>query len=120
MATACELLGRARDTLGRKYGVELTQSTVVEIFPEQKDFAVRTFGMPGNPGYLGVCFGLGHHCEQSRVASAESRELGGRSLARILSRHYAYGYPQPHAALAERRYFRLRRTAGKPVVGREI
>ena len=29
----------------------------MEIFPEQKDFAVRTFGMPGNPGYLGVCFG---------------------------------------------------------------
>jgi tetratricopeptide (TPR) repeat protein len=29
----------------------------VEIFPEQKDFAVRTFGMPGNPGFLGVCFG---------------------------------------------------------------
>src|SRR4029077_16209824 len=31
--------------------------TIVEIFAEQKDFAVRTFGMPGNPGYLGVCFG---------------------------------------------------------------
>lgn len=52
-----DLLGRARETLCRKYGVELTQPTVVEIFPEQKDFAVRTFGMPGNPGYLGVCFG---------------------------------------------------------------
>jgi tetratricopeptide (TPR) repeat protein len=52
-----DLLDRARETLGRKYGVELTQPTVVEIFPEQKDFAVRTFGMPGNPGYLGVCFG---------------------------------------------------------------
>jgi tetratricopeptide (TPR) repeat protein len=51
------LLERARATLTRKYGVELTQPTVVEIFPEQKDFAVRTFGMPGNPGYLGVCFG---------------------------------------------------------------
>jgi tetratricopeptide (TPR) repeat protein len=52
-----ELLGRAKETLCRKYGVELTRPTTVEIFPEQKDFAVRTFGMPGNPGYLGVCFG---------------------------------------------------------------
>lgn len=51
------LLDHARATLCAKYGVELTQPTVVEIFPEQKDFAVRTFGMPGNPGYLGVCFG---------------------------------------------------------------
>jgi tetratricopeptide (TPR) repeat protein len=52
-----DLLSRARETLCRKYGVELRQPTAVEIFPEQKDFAVRTFGMPGNPGYLGVCFG---------------------------------------------------------------
>jgi tetratricopeptide (TPR) repeat protein len=52
-----DLLSRARETLCRKYGVELTQPTTVEIFPQQKDFAVRTFGMPGNPGYLGVCFG---------------------------------------------------------------
>ncbi|MDB6052567.1 MAG: hypothetical protein JWN25_90 [Verrucomicrobiales bacterium] len=52
-----DLLNRAKATLTKKYGVELTQPTAVEIFPEQKDFAVRTFGMPGNPGYLGVCFG---------------------------------------------------------------
>ncbi len=52
-----ELLGRAKETLCRKYGVQFDQPTTVEIFPEQKDFAVRTFGMPGNPGYLGVCFG---------------------------------------------------------------
>ncbi len=54
---ALELLGRAKAALCRKYGVELKRPTVVEIFPEQKDFAVRTFGLPGNPGYLGVCFG---------------------------------------------------------------
>src|SRR3989475_8504653 len=35
----------------------LEHPTFVEIFPDQKDFAVRTFGMPGNPGFLGVCFG---------------------------------------------------------------
>jgi len=52
-----DLLGRAKATLSAKYGVQLTNATRVEIFPSQKDFAVRTFGMPGNPGYLGVCFG---------------------------------------------------------------
>jgi len=52
-----ELLSRARETLTKKYGVPLTRRTVVDIFPEQKDFGVRTFGMPDNPGYLGVCFG---------------------------------------------------------------
>jgi tetratricopeptide (TPR) repeat protein len=52
-----KLLSKARETLCAKYGVTLTRPTVVEIFPQQKDFAVATFGMPGNPGYLGVCFG---------------------------------------------------------------
>lgn len=56
-ASVLELLDKARATLSRKYGVELTQRTLVDIFPEQKDFGVRTFGMPDNPGYLGVCFG---------------------------------------------------------------
>src|SRR3989475_1700915 len=54
---ALALLSRARTNLCRKYGVELSQPTIVEIFPEQKDFAVRTFGMPDNPGFLGGCFG---------------------------------------------------------------
>lgn len=54
---ALALLDRAKTTLTTKYGITLERPTVVEIFPEQKDFAVRTFGMPGNPGFLGVCFG---------------------------------------------------------------
>jgi tetratricopeptide (TPR) repeat protein len=56
-AKVLALLGRARTVLCAKYGIELTRPTIVEIFPEQKDFAVRTFGMPGGAGYLGVCFG---------------------------------------------------------------
>ena len=51
------LLERAKAGVGQKYGFALTLPTIVEIFPEQKDFAVRTFGMPGGEGYLGVCFG---------------------------------------------------------------
>lgn len=51
------LLERARTTLTAKYGMTLQPPIIVEIFPKQKDFGVRTFGMPDNPGYLGVCFG---------------------------------------------------------------
>jgi tetratricopeptide (TPR) repeat protein len=54
---ALALLERARSNLCAKYGLTLEKQTIVEIFPEQKDFAVRTFGMPGGAGFLGVCFG---------------------------------------------------------------
>ena len=56
-ARVLELLERARSNLCAKYGIEIKRPAIIEIFPDQKDFAVRTFGMPGNPGYLGVCFG---------------------------------------------------------------
>ncbi len=54
---ALALLQRAHDTLTAKYGLKLEKRTIVEIYTEQKDFGVRTFGMPDNPGFLGVCFG---------------------------------------------------------------
>ncbi len=52
-----ELLAEAKQVLCEKYEVEPHAPIVVEIFPEQKDFAIRTFGLPGGAGYLGVCFG---------------------------------------------------------------
>ena len=51
------LLSRAKSNLVEKYGVTLPRQTIVEIFAAQKDFGVRTFGIPDNPGFLGVCFG---------------------------------------------------------------
>lgn len=54
---ALGLLTRAKARLTEKYDITLASPTLIEIFPEQKDFAVRTFGMPDNPGFLGVCFG---------------------------------------------------------------
>lgn len=64
-----DLLERARAALVPKYGVVLQEPTLVEIFHEQKDFGVRTFGIPENPGYLGVCFG--------RVITANSPATSG-------------------------------------------
>jgi tetratricopeptide (TPR) repeat protein len=52
-----KLLGQASTTLCRKYGLKLTAPVTVELFTNQQDFAVRTFGMPGGDGFLGVCFG---------------------------------------------------------------
>jgi tetratricopeptide (TPR) repeat protein len=56
-ADALALLERAHTTLTKKYGLQPREKTIVEIFPDQKDFAIRTFGLPGGSGYLGVCFG---------------------------------------------------------------
>jgi tetratricopeptide (TPR) repeat protein len=51
------LLRRAKESLTAKYGIELEKPTYVEIFADQRDFAVRTFGLPDVAGFLGVCFG---------------------------------------------------------------
>ena len=51
------LLRRAKASLVTKYGAELAKPTYVEIFADQRDFAVRTFGLPDVAGFLGVCFG---------------------------------------------------------------
>jgi tetratricopeptide (TPR) repeat protein len=52
-----DLLHRARQTLCAKYDVTVDEPVIVELFPRQQDFAIRTFGLPGGAGFLGVCFG---------------------------------------------------------------
>lgn len=52
-----ELLTTARRVLCAKYDYELSAPVTVEIFTRQSDFAIRTFGLPGGAGFLGVCFG---------------------------------------------------------------
>lgn len=66
-----DLLQEAKKQLCEKYDVEPRAPIVVEIFPEQKDFAIRTFGLPGGAGFLGVCFG--------RVITANSPASQGES-----------------------------------------
>ncbi len=51
------LLSRAREVLCKKYDMLIQDPVAVEIFPQQSDFAIRTFGLPGGAGFLGVCFG---------------------------------------------------------------
>ncbi len=49
----------ARDSIREftaRYGFELTEPVVIEMYPDHEDFAVRTAGMPGI-GILGATFG---------------------------------------------------------------
>jgi len=54
---AMALLTEAKQVLCAKYGLELDHPVLVEFFPEQQDFAIRTFGNLGGAGILGACFG---------------------------------------------------------------
>ena len=52
-----ELALEAKRVLGARYQVTFEDDLVLELFAQQSDFAIRTFGLPGGEGFLGVCFG---------------------------------------------------------------
>ena len=54
---ALTLLREAKGVLCERYGLALDQPVLVEFFPSQQDFAIRTFGNLGGQGILGACFG---------------------------------------------------------------
>lgn len=54
---AIYLLTEAKQVLGQKYGLKLKEPVLVEFFPNQEDFAIRTLGNLGGAGILGACFG---------------------------------------------------------------
>lgn len=54
---AMALAHQALDTLAKRYEFTPKGPILVEIFPKHDHFAVRTAGLPGMIGALGVCFG---------------------------------------------------------------
>ena len=53
---AIDLTRASIEEFTRRYGFELAEPVVVEMYPDHEDFAVRTAGMPGI-GILGATFG---------------------------------------------------------------
>jgi cellulose synthase operon protein C len=51
-------LQRAIATYEQKYKMKLPGPVHLELYPEHEDFIVRTLGLPGQGGLLGVTFGL--------------------------------------------------------------
>ena len=54
---ALPLAKEALATMQKRYNFTVQGPILIEMFPVHDDFAVRTLGMPGMVGALGVCFG---------------------------------------------------------------
>jgi tetratricopeptide (TPR) repeat protein len=54
---AMAIAHQALSTLAARYEFTPRGPILIEIFPKHDDFAVRTLGLPGMTGALGVCFG---------------------------------------------------------------
>ena len=52
-----DLLEDASRILGTKYGFLPEERVLVDFYPDQRDFAIRTLGIPGGLGILGASFG---------------------------------------------------------------
>ena len=50
-------LGEALQRYGAEYATEVTRPVAIQIFDDHDEFMVRSVGLPGNPGHLGICFG---------------------------------------------------------------
>lgn len=54
---ALDLLDEAITLMEAKYDVEVEKPVLVEMFDNHDDFMVRSVGLPGSAGHLGICFG---------------------------------------------------------------
>ncbi|MDP8243838.1 MAG: peptidase MA family metallohydrolase [Candidatus Hinthialibacter antarcticus] len=52
-----DLLQEAYDLYQEKYQIELETPIHIQIFDNHDDFMVRSVGLPGNIGFMGICFG---------------------------------------------------------------
>jgi tetratricopeptide (TPR) repeat protein len=51
------LLHEALEEAERKYDITLERPVYIQVFDNHDDFMVRSVGLPGNAGHLGICFG---------------------------------------------------------------
>jgi len=54
---AVSIAHQALNTMAARYAFSPRGPILIEVFPRHDDFAVRTVGLPGMVGALGVCFG---------------------------------------------------------------
>jgi cellulose synthase operon protein C len=73
---AAALAEEVYEKLSRRYGFEPNGPLQIEIFPDHGGFAVRTLGLPGLAGALGVCFGKVIALDSPRARKADTFNWG--------------------------------------------
>ena len=54
---ALDLVEEAATHFQKKYRIKLEKPVMIQIFNDHDDFMVRSVGLPGSVGHLGICFG---------------------------------------------------------------
>lgn len=80
-------LQKAVSTYSKKYGIELPGPVRLEVYPNHDDFVVRTLGLPGQGGLLGVTFGL-----VVAMDSPSARPAGGFNWASTMWHELSHVY----------------------------
>ena len=72
---------RAIATYERKYKMKLPGPVHLEVYPNHDDFIVRTLGLPGQGGLLGVTFGLTVAMDSPTARASGAVQLGQHHVA---------------------------------------
>ncbi|MGA1198411.1 MAG: peptidase MA family metallohydrolase, partial [Candidatus Latescibacterota bacterium] len=79
------LLDEASALYQKKYQIELKTPVVVQVFDDHDVFMVRSVGLPGSAGHLGICFG-----QLVTMDSPRARPLGTMNWRQVLWHEFVH------------------------------
>jgi tetratricopeptide (TPR) repeat protein len=79
------LLDQAAATYQEKYRIDLKSPVVVQVFENHDLFMVRSVGLPGSAGHMGICFG-----QLITMDSPRARPLGTMNWRQVLWHEFAH------------------------------
>lgn len=79
------LLDEASALYQKKYQIDLKTPVVVQVFDDHDVFMVRSVGLPGSAGHLGICFG-----QLVTMDSPRARPLGTMNWRQVLWHEFVH------------------------------
>ena len=79
------LLEEAADFYQRIYRVDLQPPVLLQVFDDHDEFMVRSVGLPGSAGHLGICFG-----QVVTMDSPRARPLGDVNWQQVLWHEFVH------------------------------